>query len=148
MGTNDAKVKEVLRKAKVAEQAAAKQAEKQVMIEKAINLKLMCDYVVSCSYGDIVLIIGMLHDYVGQLDEVKGSDITYRAYYRNKFLSIADRLAGQIGYDYDAAVEKCKKKHDKEDKDDVGEEAMVLAYKKSIREAERRSAENEGRVDT
>lgn len=56
------------------EKELSKEEEKQVMIEKAINLKLMCDYVVSCSYGDIVLIICMLRDYVKMLDEVR-SDI-------------------------------------------------------------------------
>ncbi len=138
---SDKNLKEALRKAKVAEQAAAREAEKQVMIEKVINLKLMCDYAVSCSYGDIVLIIVMLHNYVKLLDEVRGDDIQYRAYYREKFLTIADRLSEQIEYDYDAAVEKCKKKQAKEDKDDVGEEAMVLAYKKSLREAKQKEAE-------
>lgn len=38
------------------EEKMSKEEQKQVMIEKAINLKLMCDYVVSCSYLDIVLI--------------------------------------------------------------------------------------------
>ncbi len=33
------------------EKGMSKEEEKQVMIEKAINLKLMCDYAVSCSYG-------------------------------------------------------------------------------------------------
>lgn len=83
------------------EQSITKEQEKQVMIEKAINLRLMCDYVVSCSYGDVVLIICMLHDYVKMLDESRGDDIQYQAYYRVKFLKMADRLAEQIGYDYD-----------------------------------------------
>lgn len=107
----------------------SKEEEKQVMIEKAINLKLMCDYVVSCSYGDIVLIICMLRDYVKMLDEVR-SDIQWEAYYREKFIKMADRLSEQIGYDYDAAVEKCQKKlGQKERSSDVGEEAMALAIK-------------------
>lgn len=106
---------------------------KQVMIEKAINLKLMCDYVVSCSYGDVVLIICMLHDYVKMLDESRGDDIQYQAYYRVKFMKIADRLAEQIGYDYDLAVEKCKKKQLKQEKDsDIGEEAMALTIKRGM----------------
>ena len=43
---------------------------------------------------------------------------------------MADRLAGQIDYDYDAAVEKCRKKQEKEERySDVGEDAMVLALK-------------------
>lgn len=112
------------------EKGMTKDEMKQVMIEKAINLKLMCDYVVSCSYGDIVMIICMLHDYVKMLDEVKNDDIQWKAYYRGKFVTMADRLAGQIDYDYDAAVEKCRKKQEKEDRySDVGEDAVVLATK-------------------
>lgn len=102
---------------------------KQVMIEKAINLKLMCDYAVSCSYGDIVLIICMLHDYVKMLDETR-EDIQWKAYYRNKFITMADRLAEQIEYDYDAAVEKCRKNAEKIQKDtDVSGDALELAIK-------------------
>ena len=114
------------------EKELSKEEEKQVMIEKAINLKLMCDYVVSCSYGDIVLIICMLHDYVKMLDEIK-SDIHWEVYYREKFIKIADRLSEQIEYDYDAALEKCEKKlEQKESTSDVGEEAIALAIKQGI----------------
>lgn len=96
------------------EEGMTKDEMKQVMIEKAINLKLLCDYVVSCSYGDIVLIICMLHDYVKMLDGIR-----------------ADQLAEQIEYDYDAAVEKCRKKQEKEEQDsDIGEEAMTLMVKR------------------
>ena len=43
----------------------------------------------------------------------------------------------QIGYDYDTAIEKCRKKAEKEDADnDVGDEAMSLMVKKAKREAE------------
>lgn len=122
------------------------EAEKQVMIEKAINLRLMCDYVISCSYGDVVLIICMLHDYVKMLDEVKQDDIQYQAYYRGKFLKMADRLSEQIEYDYDAAVEKCKKKlGQKESSSDVGEEAMALAvkYGSGKKKEPRKEAQNE-----
>lgn len=38
-------------------------------------------------------------------------------------------LCEQIGYDYDKAVEKCLKNKEKEDADDIGEEAMALAVK-------------------
>ena len=111
------------------EKSMSKEEMKQVMIENAINLKLLCDYVVSCSYGDIVLIICMLHDYVKMLDEIR-DDIQWKVYYRKKFIAMADRLAMQIDYDYDAAVEKCRKKQEKEDRySDVGEDAMTLAVK-------------------
>lgn len=135
--------KRALKRAKAAEEAAARKAEKQVMIEKAVNLKLMCDYAVSCSYGDLVLVIAMLHDYIELLDEVKADDITYQAYYRNRFRHIADHLAEQIGYDYEAALEKCKNRQWDDDKSDVGEDAMVLAYKKNVREAERQEKERQ-----
>lgn len=85
------------------EEEMSKEEQKQVMIEKAINLKLMCDYVVSCSYLDIVLIICMLRDYVQMVDEIRTDDIQWSAYYRDKFLKMADRLSEQIEYDYDAA---------------------------------------------
>lgn len=119
----------------------SKEEEKQVMIEKAINLKLMCDYVVSCSYGDIVLIICMLRDYVKMLDDVR-SDIQWEVYYREKFIEIAERLSGQIEYDYDVALEKCRKKlGQKESSSDVGEEAMALAVKRTKGEETRKKKE-------
>ena len=109
----------------------SKEEEKQVMIENAINLRLMCDYVVSCSYNDVVLIICMLHVYVKLLDEVKADDVFYQAYYRGVFMKMADRLAEQIEYDYEKQLEKClKKMNAKGEKDDVGEDAMILAAKR------------------
>ena len=119
------------------EKDISKEERKLVMIEKAVNLKLMCDYSVSCSYGDIVLIICMLHDYVKMLDEIKGDDVLWKAYYRNKFMTMADRLAEQIEYDYDAAVEKCRKKQEmKEKESDIGEEAMALVVKRGMQKKE------------
>jgi hypothetical protein len=129
------------------EKGMTKDELKQVMIEKAKNLKLFCDYVVSCSYGDIVLIICMLHDYVKMMDKIKDDDIQWKAYYRNKFVTMADRLADQIEYDYDAAVEKCRKKQEKEDRySDVGEDAMVLAVKSggTKKKEQEKEARNEG----
>lgn len=127
------------------EEGMTKDEMKQVMIEKAINLKLLCDYVVSCSYGDIVLIICMLHDYVQMLDKIR-DDVQWKAYYRNKFVTMADRLAEQIEYDYDAAVEKCRKKQEKEERDsDIGEEAMTLAVKRG--DAKKKESEKEANKD-
>ena len=126
------------------EESISPEAEKQVMIEKAINLRLLCDYVVSCSYGDIVLIICMLHDYVKMLDEIKAEDIQYQAYYRGKFMKMADRLAEQIGYDYDAALEKCKKKFgQKESNSEIGGDAMDLALKYGVKGKKKEGKENE-----
>lgn len=123
------------------EKKMSREEEKRVMIEKAINLRLMCDYVVSCSYRDVVLIVCMLHDYVRMLDEVKADDIQYQAYYRGVFMKMADRLAEQIEYDYEKQLEKCQKKMMKKEKDsDIGEDSFVLAVrhgaKKNVEEKE------------
>lgn len=97
----------------------------------------MCDYAVSCSYGDIVLIICMLHDYVKMLDEVMGDNVEYQAYYRKKFLDMAERLSGQIEYDYDKAVEKCRKKRLKETRgNDIGEDGLSQLIKRGLEKAE------------
>lgn len=128
------------------EEEMSKEEQKQVMIEKAINLKLMCDYVVSCSYLDIVLIICMLRDYVQMVDEIREDDIQWSAYYRNKFLKMADRLSEQIEYDYDAAKERCLAKQQKEETTgDIGEDAMALAvkYGKGKKQKEKESRDGE-----
>ena len=127
------------------EESISPEAEKQVMIEKAINLRLLCDYVVSCSYGDVVLIICMLHDYVKRLDELRADDIVYQAYYREKFMKMADRLSEQIGYDYDKAVEKCmKKQQKKESSSDIGGDAMALALKYGTKGKKKEGEANAG----
>lgn len=127
------------------EEGTSKENEKQVMIEKAVNMRLLCDYVVSCSYGDIVLIICMLRDYVEMLDHVK-DDVTYKAYYRSKFLGMADRLSRQIEYDYDEAVERCRNKQENEKDGDIGEEAMALAIKYGAR-GKKKEEKDEGEVE-
>ena len=123
----------------------AERADDPVRIRGAYNLKApgIPEFEVTCPYGDIVLIIAMLRDYVSCLDEVKGDDISYRAYYRGRFLGMADRLSRQIGYDYDKALKKCLKKREKEDNSDVGEEAMALALKYGARR--KKEKENEGK---
>lgn len=109
--------------------------QEQVTIENAINVRRgkAIEYKVECSYGDIVLIIGLLMDYVRMLDEFRGDDMMYTAYYRKKFLKIAERLEEQIEYDYEQAVKNCKKKEEKASSD-VGEEAMVLMLRKAAKE--------------
>jgi hypothetical protein len=83
-------------------------AEDLVQVKGAVNLEShpISHYEVTLSYGDIVLIISMLRDYVKGLDEIKGDSIDWQAYYRNKFLGMADRMQQQIGYDYDKAIEQ------------------------------------------
>lgn len=125
------RLRRALDKAKKAEEAAQKEARKQVMLKGAVDLETKADYVVSVSYTDITLIIAMLRDYVGLCDEIQGNDFRYQAYFRRKFLGIADSLSEQIGYDYDEALKKCRSRQD--DDADVGGDALEMAMKKRRR---------------
>ena len=112
-----------------AEQETEGDADKQVEIEHCINIKKMCDYKVSCSYQDIVFIICILKEY---LKLTADKDGVMWDYYRGCFTRLADRLAGQIEYDYELQMQKCIKKMEKKQSDsDIGEEAMALAIKRS-----------------
>ena len=120
-------------------------ADKPVKFTGAYDMKAkpISEFEVTCPYGDVVLLIAMLRDYVKCLDETKGDDITYQAYYRKRFMKMADRFSEQIGYDYDKALEKCSKKREKEDNKDIGEDAMVLAVTRGARAAKKKQQEEE-----
>ena len=93
-----------------------------VEIKGAVNLKAhpICDYKVSLAYGDLALIIAMIRDYIRGLDQmyedgdIRINPIEYDAYYRKKFMGIADRISEQINYYYDKKLAKCLKKLEKE----------------------------------
>ena len=57
---------------KDAEQSIKDEADKVVEVEHCINIKKLCDYKVSCSYGDIVLIICILKDYLKLIQKKEG----------------------------------------------------------------------------
>ena len=122
-----------------AESGIQKEADKQVKVEHCINIKTLCDYEVSCSYGDMVFVICILKDYLKLIAEKEGHIWDY---YRSRFARLADKLSAQIGYDYEKQLEKCRKKLDtKERQDDVGEDAITLAVKRSGR-GKRKEEEN------
>lgn len=109
------------------EKEIADDADKQVWIEKCINIKTLSDFTVSCSYGDMVLIICVLKDYLKLIADKEGPTWDY---YREKFSKMAYRLSAQIGYNYEKAYERCQKKmNGKSSNDDIGEDAMALAVK-------------------
>lgn len=115
-------------------------AGKNVWIEHCINIKELCDYTVSCSYGDMVLIICVVKDYLRTISEKEGPTWDY---YRTRFTKMADRLSAQIEYDYDEAMRRCKKKMAaKESNNDVGEDAMMLAVKYGGQTKKKRSKQN------
>ena len=58
-------------------------------------------------------------------------------YHAEKMREIAGKFQAGIGYDYDAAMEKCRrKKKRKKKEDDFGEDALVLAFKRTKQPAE------------
>lgn len=116
-----------------------------IPIKGAVNIKTrpISNFDVRLAYGDLTLIIAMIHDYIKDMDmELSEGTLgidpnQYEAYYRPKFLGIADRISQQIDYDYDKQVEKCQKKMSKnDDNNDVGEESLALTVKRG-REAKK-----------
>lgn len=91
---------------KETEQTIKNYASKEVDIDHCINTKKLCDYRVSCSYGDIVLIICILKDYLKLIQKKEGMIWDY---YGKEFAELADHLSSQIEYDYDKQVRKCRK---------------------------------------
>lgn len=69
-------------------------------------------------YGDIYKTVNALRDYVRLLEsvcdqwELTGFHRATNEYHAEKLRKIADKLQAGIGYDYDKAVEKCKKNLD------------------------------------
>lgn len=114
--------------------------DEDVPIEGAVNLKSrpISEFKVRLAYGELTLIIAMIRDYIRELDTrlengtLNMNEVEYQYYYRPKFLAMADRISQQINYDYDAQVEKCRKKMLKgSSNSDVGEEALALTFKRT-----------------
>ena len=104
------------------------------------DLKGPCE--ISTCYGDICKIVNALRDYARMLRMVCDEwDLQgyHRAVYElhaDKLEEISKKFQAGIGYDYDKAVEKCRKKREKQERDgDVGGEAMAMAFLKAQRMA-------------
>lgn len=97
-------------------------------------------YRVNLTYGDLTLIIAMIEDYVRGLEATHSNDMAWQ-YHIDKFKHISEKIQLQIGYDYEKKKVKCAKK--KKD-DDIGEDAMILALKKSMKEAEAKEMVKDG----
>lgn len=96
-------------------------------------------------YGDIYKTVNALRDYIRLLEsvcdqwELTGFHRATYEYHAEKLRKIADKLQAGIGYDYDKAVERCKKKRArKSHSNDVGEDALLLTVR-----AAGKSADNE-----
>lgn len=93
-------------------------------------------------YGDILKTINALMDYTHMLDLVceqwnlAGCHRATYEYHAGKLREIAGKFQTAIGYDYAAAVEKCRKKQaKKQHSDDVGEDALTLSVRRKQKAA-------------
>lgn len=100
------------------------------------------DHVFKTCYGDICKTVNALRDYSRILEmscetwDLQGYHKTLYELHAQKLREIAGKLQAGIGYDYDAAVGKCKKRLAKKNRDDdPGGEALAMSYIKSQRMA-------------
>ena len=92
--------------------------------------------------GDIYKTVNALMDYA-RLLELAVKEWNLEGYHRmtyeihaEEYRKVAQKFADGIGYDYQKALETCKKKQSRRD-EGVGEEALVL----TVRQAQRNAAE-------
>lgn len=109
------------------------------------NLKAGCYQGIHTCEGNMIVIINALADYADIMQEYirqEGDNFLgyKKAFYElhaERCRKIGKQLESQIGYDRDATIEKCKKKHgylgddDGGSNSDIGEDAMVLALRKN-----------------
>lgn len=100
-------------------------------------------HVFKTCYGDICKAVNALQDYARLLEmaceqwDLTGFHRALYEYHAEKMREIAGKFQAGIGYDYDAAMEKCRrKKKRKKKEDDFGEDALVLAFKRTKQPAE------------
>lgn len=113
------------------------------------------DHEINTCYGDIRKIVDALRDYSQLLTMVcntwglQGFHQASYQYYAENLREIADKFQAGIGYDYDAALEKCRKKRGKQQSgDDVGGEALAMGLVRAKQKAEakaRKAAEQQGK---
>lgn len=96
-------------------------------------------------YGDIYKIVNALMGYSRMLEQVcdewdlQGFHRATYEYHAEKLRDIAKKYQAGIGYDYDAAVERCKaRKNRPRRNDDVGGDAMELTLKKARQEQQKK----------
>ena len=122
-------------------------------VEEYLKQELTLSYVdldgsheLQTCYGDILKTINALMDYTRMLDLVceqwhlTGFHKAIYEYQAGKLREIAEKFQTAIGYDYAAAVEKCRKKRAKKQRsDDVGEEALALIVRRQQNAAEKKA---------
>lgn len=89
-------------------------------------------------YGDICKTVNALRDYARLLImacdqwELTGFHRALYEYHSEKLREIAGKLQQGIGYDYDKAMARCQQKKKRKRKEsDIGEDALILAFRQS-----------------
>ena len=100
----------------------------KVNVEGVINIVTLTDFTVQSTYRDIFVIINMLDDYVRILTQQRRESDYYTNYMIQQFERISKELSEQIGLDKEKMYKKCQRRT-KNEKDNIGEDAMVLALK-------------------
>lgn len=110
---------------------------------------------VKTCYGDVYDVVNALRDYSRLLEmvcdtwDLQGFHRAKYEYHAEKLRKIAQKYQTGIGYDYDAAMEKCKKKAAKKSRaDDPGGDAMTMALFKKQREAEAKAEKAAAKAGT
>lgn len=112
------------------------------------------DREIKTCYGDVCKIVDALRDYSSLLKMVcktwnlQGFHRAKYEFYADKLREIADKLQDGIGYDYDAALDRCRKKQGKKQRDEnVGGEALAMGFLKSRQAAEAKDRKAAGKKD-
>lgn len=110
------------------------------------NLNTRCYQGIHTCEGDVTVICNALADYADALmeyirqegDAAFGYKKAFYEIYAERCRKISKKLQGQIGYDRDAAIERCQAKkkyyssgYDDADQNDIGEDGLSLFVKKT-----------------
>lgn len=107
------------------------------------NLRSRCYQGIHTCEGDMIVICNAMADYADIIKEfISQSDYEgyQKAFYEihaERCRKISLKLQEQIGYDRNAAIERCreKQKNSNKNSDDVGEDALVMLVKKAREKA-------------
>ena len=95
------------------------------------------DHEVHTCYGDIKMTIDALMDYTNLLDTVceqwklEGYHRAVYQYHSDMLRKFSGKLQAALGYDYAATLEKCRKKQNRQEKDDdIGADGISLTARR------------------
>lgn len=117
------------------------------------NLRSRCYQGIHTCEGDMIVICNAMADYADIIKEfISQSDYEgyQKAFYEihaERCRKISLKLQEQIGYDRNAAIERCreKQKNSNKNSDDVGEDALVMLVKKAREKAKQEEKKERGK---